>query len=182
MLDYRQATARLKILDVLRDYDPHLAGTLPLGIHVPGSDIDILCHAPDGSAFAQLVWSAFGDLDEFSIRQWIGDERPVIASFQANGWAFELFAHPSPVLMQRGWRHFEVERRLLALGGAPLRHAVMARRRQGAKTEPAFADSLRLEGDPYAELLELHRHNDGQLSRLLTESGFGPLSASARPD
>ena len=44
----------------------------------------------------------------------------------------------------------EVERRLLALGGAPLRHAVMARRRQGARTEPAFAGSLRLEGDQRA--------------------------------
>jgi hypothetical protein len=181
MLDYRQATDRLGILDVLRDHDPRIAGTLPLGIDVPGSDIDILCHVVDGKAFTHLVWSAFGEQPGFSVRQWTGDGRPVIASFEAHGWAFELFGHPSPVALQRGWRHFEIERRLLALGGAPFRHAVMERRRQGAKTEPAFADSLRLEGDPYAALLGIHSCNDGQLFRLLAESGYVPLRPSARP-
>ncbi len=181
MLDYRQAIDRLRILDVLRGCDPHVAGTLPLGIDVPGSDIDILCHAADAGAFTRLVWSAFGEQAGFSIRQWTGEERPVIASFEAHGWAFELFGHTSPVSLQRGWCHFEVERRLLALGGAPFRHAVMQRRRQAAKTEPAFAGSLRLEGDPYAALLEIHSCDDGQLSQLLAKSGFGPLSASARP-
>jgi hypothetical protein len=177
MLDYRQAIDRLRILHVLRHYDPHVAGTLPLGIDVPGSDIDILCHAPDADAFTRLVWSTFGERAAFSIRQWTGEERPVIASFEAHGWTFELFGHPSPVPLQRGWRHFEVERRLLALGGAPFRRAVMERRRQGAKTEPAFADSLQLEGDPYVALLEIHSRDDGQLLRLLAENGFGPLSS-----
>jgi hypothetical protein len=181
MLDYLQAIDRLKILEILRDCDPHVAGTLPLGIDVPGSDIDILCHAADPVAFTQLVWSAFGEQVEFSIRQWIREERPVIASFVGHGWAFELFGHPSSVSLQRGWRHFEVERRLLALGGAPFRHAVMQRRRRGAKTEPAFADSLHLNGDPYVAMLEIHSCDDGQLSRLLAESGFVPLSASTRP-
>jgi len=101
----------------------------------------------------------------------------VIASFEAHGWAFELFGHTSPVALQRGWRHFEVERRLLSLGGAQLRHAVVEKRRQGAKTEPAFADSLHLKGDPYAALLEIHSCDDWQLSRLLAKNGFGPLSS-----
>jgi hypothetical protein len=182
MLDYRQAMDRLGILDVLRDHDPHIAGTLPLGIDVPGSDIDILCHAPDAHAFVRLVRTVFGSQAGFSIRQWTGEERPVIASFEAHGWTFELFGHPSPVRLQRGWRHFEIERRLLALGGAPFRHAVMERRRRGAKTEPAFADSLHLKGDPYATLLEIHPLDDRQLSRLLAESGFVPFRPSARPD
>jgi hypothetical protein len=170
MLDYRQAIDRLKVLAILQDQDPHIAGTLPLGIDVPGSDIDVLCHAPDAGAFTRLVWSAFGDCPGFSIRQWVGEERPVIASFEAHGWAFELFGHPSPVAQQRGWRHFEVERRLLALGGAPFRQAVMERRHRGAKTEPAFADSLGLEGDPYAALLALYSRDDAQLTRLLSAS------------
>jgi len=182
MLDYRQAIERLGILDVLGDHDPHIAGTLPLGIDVPGSDIDILCHAPDANAFTRLVWTAFGNQPGFSIRQWTGEERPVIASFEAHGRAVELFGHPSPVRLQRGWRHFEIERRLLALGGALFRHAVMERRRRGARTEPAFADSLHLKGDPYASLLEIHSLDDRQLSRLLAESGFVPFRPSAHPD
>ena len=174
MLDYRQAIDRLKVLDVLRDFDPHIAGTLPLGIDVPDSDIDVLCHAPDAGAFTRLVWSAFGDCLGFSIRQWVGEARPVIASFEAHGWAFELFGHTAPVRLQRGWQHFEIERRLLALGGASFQQAVMERRYRGAKTEPAVADALGLDGDPYAALLALHSCNDTQLCRL--------LSASARRD
>ena len=58
----------------------------------------------------------------------------------------------------------------------------MERRRRGAKTEPAFADSLYLEGDPYAALLEIHSRDDVQLGQLLAASGFVPLSSSARPD
>lgn len=100
----------------------------------------------------------------------------MIAFFEAHGWPFELFGHPSPVPLQRGWRHCEVERRLLALGGAPFRQAVMERRHRGAKTEPAFADALRLDGDPYAALLEIHSCDDRQLSRLLATRGFEPLS------
>jgi hypothetical protein len=176
MLDYRQAIDRLRVIDVLREHDPHIAGTLPLGIDVPGSDIDLLCHAPDADAFAQLVWSAFGDQSGFSIRQWTGDERPVIASFEAHGWPFELFGHPSPVPLQQGWRHFEVQRRLLTLGGTRFRRAVMQRRRRGAKTEPAFAAALRLDGDPYAGLLAVHSWDNRQLSRLLAARGFGVLN------
>lgn len=182
MLDYRQAIDRLGVMEALEDFDPHIAGTLPLGLEVPGSDIDILCHAPDASAFTQLVWSTFGHQPAFSIRQWTQEERPVIASFEAHGWPFELFAHVTPVAFQAGWRHFEVERRLLALGGEPFRRAVMDRRRKSAKTEPAFADSLQLKGDPYAALLEIHSRDDEQLARLLAESRFVPLSPSTRPD
>ena len=136
---------------------------------------------PMPSAFTQLVWSAFGEQAGFSIRQWTGEERPVIASFEAHGWAFELFGHPSPVPLQRGWRHFEVERRLLALGGAPLRHAVMESGARAPRPSRPSPTRFTSKGDPYAALLEIHSRDDGQLSRLLAESGFGPLSSSARP-
>lgn len=178
MPGYRQAIDRLGVAKALEDLDPHVAGTLPLGLEIPGSDIDILCHAPDAGAFTQRVWSIFGQEPAFSIRQWTREERPVIASFEAHGWAFELFGHPEPVALQRGWRHFEVERRLLGLGGPSFRDAVMGYRRRGAKTELAFADSLRLGGDPYVALLGLHVWTDGQLCHLLTRSGFVPLSSS----
>jgi len=31
----------------LAEFDPHLAGTLPLGLDLPTSDLDILCHAAE---------------------------------------------------------------------------------------------------------------------------------------
>lgn len=171
---YKDALARTAILEILGPFDPHVAGTPPLGLDLPSSDIDILCHAPDLPAFAQHVWAAFHERDAFTIRQWISEGRAVVAAFQSEGWRFELFGQPLAVEHQWGWRHFDVERRLLALGGAPFRQAVKTMRHAGAKTEPAFAQVLRLPGDPYRALLHLSAQPDSTLASCLTEAGFQP--------
>jgi hypothetical protein len=154
-IGWREALDRSGVLSVLSAFDPRVAGTFPLGIAMPGSDIDVLCHAPDADVFARMIWAAFRGQPGFSMHQWVQGERAVIAAFALDGVPFELFGSPSPVDAQMGWRHFEVERRLLSERGARFREAVMAARRAGLKTEPAFAHVLGLSGDPYAALLEL---------------------------
>jgi hypothetical protein len=164
---YLEALQRLDLLSRLAAYDPHVAGTPPLGIDLPSSDIDVLCHAPNAAAFAEDLWRLFGCEAGFRMEQWTENERPVIAAFAAHGWTIELFGHPRPVREQAGWRHFGVERRLLDLGGETFRAAVMQRRNDGLKTEPAFAAALGLGGDPYAALLDLERQSDADLAALL---------------
>ena len=170
--DYHEALRRTRIMTVLREFDPRLAGTPPLGLDVPASDLDILCHAPDPERFAAVVWAAYGDERNFAIRQWIAGDRPVIASFVAQGWLVEVFGQAKPVSEQNAWRHLLVERRLLRLGGAAFRAAVMADRAAGMKTEPAFATVLRLNGDPYQMLLDLESRDDMTLVHLLKAAGF----------
>jgi hypothetical protein len=148
------------VFQVLQSFDPHVAGTPPLGLIVPTSDIDILCHAPDADLFAEALWRGFNSWPEFAIHQWSAGSRAVIARFRAFGWRFEIFGDPRPVRQQEAWRHFHIEKRLLRLGGAKLRSAVMSRRRQGLKTEPAFVAALGLEGDPYEAMLVLHQQDD----------------------
>ncbi|PNU06332.1 DUF4269 domain-containing protein [Novosphingobium guangzhouense] len=153
--NWRAALDRSNVLTVLAAFDPRVAGTFPLGIDVPGSDIDVLCHAPDAHAFARVVWGAFAGAQGFAMHQWAHDERAVVAGFTIAGVPFELFGSPVPVDAQMGWRHFEIERRLLDERGDDFRASVMAARRRGMKTEPAFAHVLGLEGDPYAALLRM---------------------------
>ncbi|MGN7997759.1 DUF4269 domain-containing protein [Sphingomonas sp. 22176] len=160
---YTEALVHSGVLTHLAAFDPHVAGTPPLGLDLPDSDIDILCHAPDPQAFASAVWEACRDLPGFAMWQWQGSDRPVIARFHCAGWVLELFGQACPVAEQLGWRHFAIERRLLALGGETFRAAVMARRQAGAKTEPAFAQVLGLAGDPYAALLTLEQLDDDTL-------------------
>ncbi|MGO4339158.1 DUF4269 domain-containing protein [Labrys sp. KB_33_2] len=176
-LDYAQALRATKLLELLHAYDPHIAGTPPLGVDLPTSDIDILCHAPDTLAFTRTVWETLAGAPAFSIHQWIGGGRPVIATFTAEGWCFEIFASPQPVAEQAGWRHFVAERRLLTLGGALFRSRVMHHREAGLKTEPAFAAALGLKRDPYQALLDLERQKDGHLEALLAAAGCLPPSA-----
>jgi hypothetical protein len=168
-------------MTALAEFDPHLAGTLPLGIDLPSSDLDILCHAAEPEAFAVALWAAFSGETEFSLRQWIINDRPVIASFMAHGWPFQVFGQKKPVNEQNGWRHFVVERRLLSLGGSAFRAAIMRERSRGAKTESAFATVLRLTGDPYVVVLDLERCDDDRLNDLLVRSGFGGPSTSHYP-
>lgn len=169
---YAQALRATRLLDLLHAYDPRVAGTPPLGVDLPASDIDVLCHAPDALAFTRTAWEALAGMTAFTIHQWTGDERPVIATFSAHGWCFEIFASIQPVSEQAGWRHFVVEQRLLALGGEPFRGNIMRHRRAGLKTEPAFAAALHLKGDPYRALLELHRQTDGDLAAILAAAGY----------
>ena len=136
---YREALRRVGAMTALAGFDPHLAGTLQLGLNLPTSDLDILCHAAEPDIFAVALWVAFSGEKDFSLRQWIVGDRPVIASFSAHGWPFQVFGQKKPVRKQNGWRHFLVERRLLRLGGTTFRAAIMRERVLGTKTEPAFA-------------------------------------------
>ncbi|MFT4055811.1 MAG: DUF4269 domain-containing protein [Novosphingobium sp.] len=154
-MDWRAALDRSGVLSVLAAFDARVAGTFPLGVAVPGSDIDVLCHASDANEFSRVVWDAFACAADFAMHQWVRDERAVIAVFSIDGVPFELFGSPVPVDAQVGWRHFEIERRLLDEQGPEFRTAVVAARVAGMKTEPAFAHVLGLAGDPNAALLRM---------------------------
>jgi hypothetical protein len=169
---YTEVLRRTEILTKLSTYDPHIAGTPPLGIDLPASDLDILCHAPDPWSFVAVVWGAFSECEEFSMRQWVGSNRPVVAEFVAVGWRIEIFGQALPVKEQHGWKHFLVEQRLLSLGGHTFRNTVMKHRRRGTKTEPAFSAALGLTGDPYQALLEIGRLPDAGITALLKKRGF----------
>ena len=171
---YEEALAESRVLTLLAPFDPRVAGTPPLGLDLPDSDIDVLCFAPDAHTFTDAVWHNFCNEPGFTAKQQVRAPRPVVASFEAAGWRIELYGPAIPVEQQRGWCHFAVERRLLALGGEDLRTAVVVRRLKGMKTEPAFAAVLKLSGDPYLALLVLGEQNDKTLVSVLRAGGFVP--------
>jgi hypothetical protein len=59
---YADALARTGLLARLAPFDPHVAGTPPLGLDLPSSDIDLLCFAPDAVAFARAMWDSCAGL------------------------------------------------------------------------------------------------------------------------
>ena len=170
--NYLDTLEELRLLRHLAPFDPHVVGTPPLGIDLPGSDIDILCEVSDADAFCHTVWRAFADCPDFSLRQWTSAERAMIAQFTAGNWPIEIFAQAQPVPQQAGWKHYEVERRLLNLGGPAFRDAVMALRQTGVKTEPAFARALALPDNPYTTMLALADAADAALVELLAKAGY----------
>jgi hypothetical protein len=163
-----RALAACGVLERLAAFDPVLAGTYPLDLAVDGSDLDVLCHAPDLALFERAVREALGDRPGFRCeRQPVGTTLAVIARFRSQRLPVEVFGQPLPIDRQRGYRHLLVEARLLARGGAPLRRAVATLRRSGLKTEPAFARALGLDGDPHQRLWTLSWREDDALGAVL---------------
>ncbi len=154
----------LCIFEILRDYHPVLVGTFPLGIDVPGSDLDLICEVHDFTEFEQVVRAAFDQQSGFQVTSEIVRGIPsLIVNFNYAGFPIEIFAQPKPVTEQYAYRHLLVEARLLAIGGAAARAAIRAMKLAGIKTEPAFAQYFKLEGDPYAVLAQLSYVSDDEL-------------------
>ncbi len=169
---WQHALAECGLMERLASFDPRIAGTLPLGVSIATSDIDILCHAPEPNAVGAVLWRWAEPHRTLSIRRWTFGARPLIATFKVAGWPVEVFASPVPVDEQEGWRHFIAEQRLLGIGGAALRKRVVALRQSGSKTEPAFAQALGLSGDPYAALYALADATDTTLQAVVMAAGI----------
>lgn len=161
------ALSRLEIFCLLKAYDPVLVGTIPIGIDVEGSDLDVICEIDDPDCFAAELIHQFGQHDEFA--SWRADYGmlSVVARFQFEGFMIEVFGQSRPVTVQHAYRHMVIEARLLALGNDLLRAEIRRLKCAGLKTEPAFVELLRLPGDPYLQLLELENLDDLELLALL---------------
>lgn len=154
--DAYQAMIELDIFCVLGDYDPVLAGTLPLGIETPESDLEVICEAADLDRFDALVEAAYGDLDDFQQRRGEEDGLPSsISNFRYRRFPVQIFAQPRPVSQQRAYRHMVAEGRLLREGGEEATGAIRQLRLDGLQTETAFGEYFCLEGDPNTVLAEM---------------------------
>jgi hypothetical protein len=142
------------ILEKLREYTPILAGTIPLAINMETSDLDILCCWSHKHRFVDSIIHHFSDEQHFTLQEkTIAGHETVLAGFETGGFLIEIFGQNRPVREQEGYRHMIIEYELLNTHGSDFREAVMALKKAGVKTEPAFAHLLGLQGDPYAALL-----------------------------
>ena len=146
---------RHKLFDRLAPFDPVLAGTFPLDLVVKGSDLDVLCCFDDAARFASEVVLRFGHEAGFSIQSTLIDaQQTVVANFSLESYPIEIFGQSVPVTDQQAFRHLLIEYALLVRHGESFKERVLQRKRKGIKTEPAFAELLGLEGDPYQALLD----------------------------
>jgi len=156
------------IMNILSAYDPILTGTIPIGIDIASSDLDIICNSSDLQKIQLLITNHFGNYVSFSDN--LSDD-VYVASFIADGFEIEVFAQTTPSLLQNAYRHMVVEYRLLILAGERLRDEIIRLKEEGYKTEPAFGQLLGLSG-PFEELLHMESLSDEDLTALLVEKGY----------
>ena len=169
--DAARALIEAGVFERLAAYRPVLAGTIPIGIDVDGSDLDVLCEVHDFRPFAADVARHFGRFEGFAWKPLRFRQGALSATvrFACGGYRLEIFAQALAIARQQAWRHMMVQARLLSRErGDVLRAAVMERRHGGMKTEPAFAETLGLAGDAYAALLALETEPEAALDALIT--------------
>ncbi|WP_221392301.1 DUF4269 domain-containing protein [Dyadobacter sp. NIV53] len=148
-----EVLAKNRIFHLLEEFDPVLAGTIPIQIDIENSDLDILCYWSDKQYFIKTIKQVFSSKNDFQIRE--NDTlNAVISTFEIGEFEIEIFGQNIPTRQQNGYRHMIVEHHLLRKLGEAFRLKIIELKKQGYKTEPAFALALKLDGDPYSELLK----------------------------
>ncbi|MAN27663.1 MULTISPECIES: DUF4269 domain-containing protein [Mesonia] len=146
-----------RILEILEKYNPILTGTIPIGIDLPESDLDIICQCENHTEFKRYLSSQFSEKKGFKIyglKTQNGVES-TIAEFKTDNFLIEIFGQHIPTEKQNAYRHMLVEDRILNEKGVDFKQKIKQLKSNGLKTEPAFAQLLGLKGNPYAELLKL---------------------------
>lgn len=143
-----------RVLEKLTPYQPILVGTIPINIDIENSDLDIICEVSDKNEFIDKLNALFGAEKDFTIH-----ESPKFDAIKANfiidGFEIEIFGQNTPTTQQNAYQHMLIEHKVLLAKGEKFRQDIIDLKKQGYKTEPAFAKLLKLEGDAYQELLKL---------------------------
>lgn len=161
-----------EIFERLKEYNPILTGTIPIGIDLPESDLDIICECTNHDLFCNRLKIHFGKYDDF--KSWsnvFNGVKASIASFKLDNFKIEIFGQDIPTFQQNAFRHMIIENQILLERGLDFRNRIIELKTTGLKTEQAFAKLLGLKGDPYLELL---KHDKNLLIReiKLTEYSF----------
>ncbi len=148
-----------KILSKLKDYSPLFVGTIPINIDIKSSDLDIICCWTNKEEFITLLKENFEEQQDFKIIENFSNNT-VTANFILEDFEIEIFGQNIPTKKQDAYRHMIIENKLLEKKGNDFRNQIIKLKKQGYKTEPAFAIALGLTGDPYLELLKLEQENN----------------------
>lgn len=151
--------SKISILHTLRQYTPIVVGTIPIGIDIPDSDLDIICHVSDFRSFQNLIRYHFKKNSNFQDKI---DNSHYLAFFSIDGLTIEIYAENETTTNQYAYLHMLIEDRLLKLLGSTFRKKIIELKLQGYKTEPAFGKLLGLQ-NAYVELLNFADFTDEQL-------------------
>lgn len=155
----RKAYAELRNLSIfqhLKCYKPLLTGTIPIGIDVPESDLDIICQCSNHTEFSKTVNTLYSSKKNYNIYKGKSHSKDfTIATFDSGDFRIEIFGQDCPTQNQNAYRHMLIEHKILSAMDNKFKTQIIELKKGGLKTEPAFAKLLGLKGDPYEQLLRL---------------------------
>ena len=145
------------VWEKLTDFSPLLAGTIPIAIDIDNSDLDVICCFNDLAVFTATLKKEFSNYKGFTIRtpkEIDPAYKTVVCNFILDDFEIEIFGQNRKPEAQNAYRHMLIEYQILEKEGEQFRQQIIELKKQGYKTEPAFAKLLSLKGNPYNALLE----------------------------
>jgi len=95
------------------------------------------------------------------------NSRVIISNFIFENFEIEIYGASLETIKQNAYRHMVIEDRILKLFSDEFRTEIIELKRNGFKTEPAFAKLLNLEGNSYYELLKLESYSDNVIINMI---------------
>ena len=161
----------LDLFSVLADDDPLLTGTLPLGLDLPDTDLDVICQVEDFAEFSVVMRAVYGEYDEFEYAESLHGGIPSAAcSFRYNKFRVKIVGQPIPTREQDAYRRTTAAARLLRMAGETALEEVRRLRATGMQTNLAVSAYFRLEGEPERALAELANASAEELMDIITQS------------
>jgi len=153
-----EVLTKYQVFPKLKPYSPVLAGTIPIGIDIESSDLDIICEVDlrfeedflDDIMFSRLIPA---DVEVKVENILVNGEKSIVLNFMLEEFPIEIFGQNKPSLAQNAYRHMMAEYRILRDKGEEFKQKIIELKKQGIKTEPAFGMLLGLE-NPYKDLLK----------------------------
>ncbi len=142
-----------KVFHTLADFNPVLAGTIPIEVDTDESDLDIICYWEEPTDFISAILFFENELDFKLASKIINGYKTIIANFKIGKFQMEIFGQNRPVQQQEAYRHMLIEYKILAREGNSFRSQVVTLKKAGYNTEAAFAHLLNLHEEPFSAIL-----------------------------
>lgn len=164
----------IKIFKILEEFNPILVGTIPIGVDVDKSDLDIVCeiNLKNKDSLKNISTKNFSQFKKFKIIDTFSTTGVVVINFFVDDMEIEIYASKISSFETNGYRHMIIEERILSCCSLKFKEKIVALKKSGIKTEPAFAKLLKLNGNPYEELLNLEFLSDEEIVDKLKELGY----------
>ena len=156
----RKAINDSGIMVKLAGYNPVVVSTIFVGLDTATSDIDIVCSYEDSVSFTEHMKHTLGVFADSST--FVCNDH-IVTSFYYNDFEFEIYASHEDVKLQNGYRHYQIMKTLVEIGGSKFQKLVTELKNNGFKTEPAICKILGISGDPYKEILQLESWSGDKL-------------------
>jgi hypothetical protein len=157
-------------MEVLGRYTPTIAGTIPIDVDIETSEVDILCSYDDPIRFKNTLRLHFSQQQGFKFKRTrVRGRESLVAAFFHRGPKLEIFVQMLPVQEKDGFVHLMVEYRTVQMCTDGFREKIGQLKREGVCTEPAFAQLLCIDTDPYETLLRFRNLNDDELRACVPE-------------